>query len=74
MREVECHSNLSEMDLNANCISQLPECFWFSVDIETATKYTHSDQNMACYAIHHYILQTSIRSHRTIKVKPFPYA
>jgi hypothetical protein len=38
-------SNLSEADLNANLISQMPKFFLLSID--NATKQTHKDQHMA---------------------------
>ena len=45
-----CLINLYETDLKTNCIFWQPEFFWFSVDIYTDTKQTHSIQHIRTFS------------------------
>jgi len=48
--------------------AQWPQFSWLRMDIYTASQQKHKDEHMTCYTIQQYILETSIRFHRTIKV------
>jgi len=51
--------------------AQWPQFSWLRMDIYTASQQKHKDEHMTCYTIQQYILETSIRFHRTIKVNVF---